>query len=273
MGAWGADFWQNDTALDAKEAFKKYFKYGLNDAEGIKSVQDNFPAAYDSDDGPVVALVIAEQLWKLGRLSKEMLSEAHEAADLDLENWKNQTDINTYNKHKKSVMKLLEKLEQPQPPEKNIKRIEPFKNEWNTGDVIAVKSTKGLRVVYHKNNQPDFETAEYIKGWYILFVIEKVYKNIITGYVKFDNSLYSVKDSVNINDIPYVNVKYNMHILGQDQAKKCRLVGHCNNEMFPEDVICRKEPFNLAFELVPLFAAQKFFLEKDNCYMAVEWQK
>ena len=27
MGAWGTGFWQNDIALDAKEAFKKYFKF------------------------------------------------------------------------------------------------------------------------------------------------------------------------------------------------------------------------------------------------------
>lgn len=273
MGAWGTGFWQNDIALDAKEAFKKYFKYGLNDAEGIRCVKENFPAAYDSDDGPIVTLVIAEQLWKLGRLSKGLLDEAHKAAKLDLDNWRKQTDANTYNKHKKSVMDFLEKIEMPQPSEKKIKRIEPFKNQWNVGDVLAIKSIKGMRVVYQKNGQPDFDMAEHIKGWYILFVIERIDKNIITGYVKFDNSIYSIKELGNIDNVPYVNEKYNMHILGENQSKKCKLVGHYDNKMFPEDSIRQKTPYNLAFELVPLFAAQKFFLENEKCYMAIEWKQ
>ena len=38
MSAWGTGFWQNDAALDVKEDFRKYFKYGSTDKQGMEAI-------------------------------------------------------------------------------------------------------------------------------------------------------------------------------------------------------------------------------------------
>lgn len=123
MGVWGTGFWQNDVALDVKEDFRKYFKYGFTDEEGIDYVIEKTVDINDANDGPIVTMVIANELWRIGKLNDEWYTKAVYASEMDLLKWKSEVDIKTYNQHATAVKKIITKLGMPQPKVKKIKRF------------------------------------------------------------------------------------------------------------------------------------------------------
>lgn len=275
MGVWSANFWDNDVALDTRESFKEYFKYGLTDDEGLTSVMRYCPEINDPDDGPVATIVIALQLWKMGRLSSLWLQKAKQASEVLLKNMKDEFDEGNFNKYKKSLLKIIGQITSPQPLPKEIKRIPPFKNIWQPGDVLVIKAPKSISVAPCIGKyKRDVGRSVIIKKWYIIFLIESINDNIITGYTRFNNTISSPEHIKDINEIPYID-KYEMHMLREVRAKEYILIGNINDSKNNENSILKnlsmpcyslksKQPFSTLYERVPISTAEKYFRDYEN---------
>lgn len=233
MGAWGTGFWQNDVALDVKEDFRKYFKYGITDEEGIDYVIEKTIDINDADDGPVVTMVIAHELWRAGRLNDEWYKKAISASEIDLSRWKNEVDEKAYNQHAKAIKKVIDKLASPQPEAKKIKRLskpEPFVNTWVRDDVIAIKNEREIRMKKTRDSELEIYT-----GGIIVFVIKEYhndgngrYDKYLSVFAKFDPDIteFEQLDYDTIKKMPYVLGEIALHIENKNEADKFVYIGN-----------------------------------------------
>ena len=139
MGAWGPGLYQDDIALDVKDEYIKLLKLGKSNEEAYNEMLKNnaWIADIEEEETPMFWFALADTQWRLGRLKEEVkdiaLSFIEEGRDL--ERW--QEDKKQYEKRKKILSSLKEKLNSPQPKEKRIPK--PFKCPWNLYDVYAYK--------------------------------------------------------------------------------------------------------------------------------------
>ena len=135
MGAWGADLYENDTALDVKDEFEKLF----NDGKGVQEITDGLTAEFESimdcaDEAPLFWLALADTQWKFGVL----LPDVKENALRWINELKSQTaDTPDGARQGKALDDLQTKLLSPLPPVKKPKKKRIYKCEWKIGDVFA----------------------------------------------------------------------------------------------------------------------------------------
>ena len=268
MGAWGTGFWQNDTALDVKEDFRKYFKYGSTDKDGIDYVIEKTFDINDDDDGPVVTMVIAGELWRIGRLNDEWLKKAVSASERDLAKWKSEVDIKTYNKHAKAIKKFIDKLATPQPEARKIKRLpkpEPFVNTWVNGDVIAIKNTKEIRLKKTRDSE-----LEFYNGGIVVYIVEEFhddgdgkYDKYLSVFAKFDPSIteFEQLDYENIKKTPYVMERIGLHFENKDEADKFVYIGNFKNLAKRTD-IKNEDTYHIWAQLLSPYIVQMYFRQK-----------
>lgn len=146
MGAWGTGLYQDDDASDFKESFMDKVKYGKEDGtaystkELIKELEEEYEEHLEDPEVKyVIKLVLADLLWREGRLPDKIKKEAIKIIDkgYDLEIWKEESEETEYNKRKKVLEKLKEKLESKQPEERKRKirkRPKPYICPWKVGD-------------------------------------------------------------------------------------------------------------------------------------------
>ena len=136
MGAWGAGLYQDDVSCDVKEGYRDWLSVGKSNEEATNiMIEYNRDFIEDEEDGPVFWLALADTQWKCGRLMKEVKEEALNQMDNNLKRWKEE-GTREYNKRKKVLENLKERLESPQPPEKKIKKLKLSKAYWKVGDVL-----------------------------------------------------------------------------------------------------------------------------------------
>lgn len=214
------NIYKEDIAIEARKMFKKYFKYGSSDEEGIEVIKKYFPSVCDTDERPIAVLIIAEELWKIGHLTSRILYKAKMASIILLRRKKNLLSSKDYIKHEKSIERLVSTITSPQPIEKTIKRIPLYEGKWIAGDILLIASKKSIKVT--KQDENKMEHSEIISSYNVLFIVESTLDNIITGYVKYNDTLREKQLKLNaeqINSLPYIDQKYRMHMLGNDQAK------------------------------------------------------
>ena len=138
MGAWGANLYQDDVALDIKDEYKDNLRRGKTNEEAMQEIIDKYQELLeDAEDRGVFWLALADTQWNLGRLDEQVKEQALEIIELgtDLKRW--EINEKLYNKRKEILEKLKEKLLSPQPEEKRMPKYRTYKCEWENGDVFA----------------------------------------------------------------------------------------------------------------------------------------
>ena len=138
MGAWGANLYQDDVALDVKDEYKDILRRGKTNEEAMQEIIDKYQELLeDAEDRGVFWLALADTQWNLGRLDEQVKEHALEVIELgtDLKRWESNEKL--YNKRKEILEKLKEKLLSPQPEEKRMPKYRTYKCEWENGDVFA----------------------------------------------------------------------------------------------------------------------------------------
>ena len=138
MGAWGANLYQDDVALDVKDEYKDNLRRGKTNEEAMQEIIDKYQELLeDAEDRGVFWLALADTQWNLGRLDEQVKEQALEIIELgtDLKRWESNEKL--YNKRKEILEKLKEKLLSPQPKEKRMPKYRTYKCEWKNGDVFA----------------------------------------------------------------------------------------------------------------------------------------
>ncbi len=138
MGAWGANLYQDDVALDVKDEYKDILRRGKTNEEAMQEIIDKYQELLeDAEDRGVFWLALADTQWNLGRLDEQVKEHALEVIELgtDLKRWESNEKL--YNKRKEILEKLKEKLLSPQPEEKRMPKYRTYKCEWKNGDVFA----------------------------------------------------------------------------------------------------------------------------------------
>ena len=138
MGAWGANLYQDDVALDVKDEYKDNLRRGKTNEETMQEIIDKYQELLeDEEDRGVFWLALADTQWNLGRLDEQVKKQALEIIELgtDLKRW--EINEKLYNKRKEILEKLKEKLLSPQPEEKRMPKYRTYKCEWKNGDVFA----------------------------------------------------------------------------------------------------------------------------------------
>lgn len=267
MGAWGTGFWQNDAALDVREDFREYFKYGLTDEEGIDYVIEKTIDINDPNDGPIVTMVIAGELWRIGRLNDEWYKKAVSAGEADLLNWKSEVDVKTYNQHATAVKKFITKLGTPQPTVKKIKRLpkpEPFVNTWVKDDVIAIKNTRKIRMKKTRDSE-----LEIFNGGIVIFIVEDYHDNgngrhdkYLSVFAKFNPNITEF-EQINydiIKEASYVLKRIDLHFENKNEADKFVYIDNFQNISKRNDVGDEHE-YNILSQLVPSEIIEFYFRE------------
>lgn len=137
MGTWGTGLYQDDDTCDIKEEYLNYLRIGKTNEEALQEViSDNEEMIKDDEIGPLFWLALADTQWKYGRLTNDIRDRALEVIDSgkDLERWKE--DKKLFQKRKKVLEKLKEKLSTQQPPEKKVRKMTFERPNWKVGDVI-----------------------------------------------------------------------------------------------------------------------------------------
>ena len=138
MGAWGTGLYSNDCTSDVRDTYIKFLEDQFSNEDAYLKTIETFLEIMGTDEEPLFWYALAETQWKLGRLKQEVKKKALDFINEDggLELW--EESKKGAEGWRKSLVKLKEKLESPQPKEKIIKKpIEFERNPWNLGDVYA----------------------------------------------------------------------------------------------------------------------------------------
>jgi len=159
MGAWGPGIYQNDVAEDIKTEYIDLLHKGKTKEEASDEViWNNEDYLYDEDDAIPMILALADTEWKYGKLIDHVKEKALFIINTGrgLKVWEENPKY--LKKRKEVLQKLKEKLESPQPPEKQIKPVRLYKCEWKMKDAYAYKM------------ESDLAKEKGLYGKYIIFI-------------------------------------------------------------------------------------------------------
>ena len=140
MGAWGVGLYQDDVTCDVRSDYVNRLKVGLSNIDATKDlIELNSDFIEDPDDGPLFWLALADTQWKYGRLLPEIKEIALEyiRSGTDLEKWKE--NKKQFEKRKRVLEELEERLNSPMPPEKKVSKLVISKAKWKIGDVLLYR--------------------------------------------------------------------------------------------------------------------------------------
>lgn len=123
MGTWGPKLYQDDLALDIKEDYIERLKKGITNEKALEEMKETYVESIeDSEEGPVFWMVLADTMWKLGRLTEEVKERAIEEIEKgnNLKIWKEERTKKEYEIRKKELEKLREKLNNIMPIKEKI---------------------------------------------------------------------------------------------------------------------------------------------------------
>lgn len=138
MGTWGPGLYQDDITCDIKEEYRNWLRLTQSNKIATHEVLNNNLCG-DSEEDNLIWLALADTQWSYGRLTDEVKVEALKCLEngVDLERWNE--NKNQYNKRKKILENLKEKLNSPQPPKKKVPKLVIDKALWEKGDVLLYK--------------------------------------------------------------------------------------------------------------------------------------
>lgn len=161
MGTWGTKLYDSDTTKDVRGDYIHKLKLKKSSAQTVEELLDAYASLMETDEEPLFWFALADTQWDYGRLLPFVLDKALyflsdipalEVTELWREQGRSYEDAWT-----KTLLKLQEKLQTPQPPEKKVLGYRLFRCKWAVGDVFAYRFSSDL----------SRETGFY--GQYVLF--------------------------------------------------------------------------------------------------------
>ena len=161
MGTWGTKLYDSDTTKDVRGDYIHKLKLKKSSAQTVEELLDAYASLMETDEEPLFWFALADTQWDYGRLLPFVLDKALyflsdipalEVTELWREQGRSYEDAWT-----KTLLKLREKLQTPQPSEKKVLGYRLFRCKWAVGDVFAYRFSSDL----------SRETGFY--GQYVLF--------------------------------------------------------------------------------------------------------
>lgn len=149
MGAFGYGLFQDDCALDVRDAYKALLAQGVDEPEATRQMLTQWAESVDDPDGgPVFWLALALSQHALGRLDPDVQQRARAVLDggLGLDRWK-EAGPAALRKRQAALVRVAEALAAPQPPRKALKP--PFRDAcpWPVGTQVAFQLSSRRWVV------------------------------------------------------------------------------------------------------------------------------
>lgn len=146
MASWGPGLFQDDIAQDVRDTYKDKLRRGNSSEEVTDSLINEYGELLDdSDDAPIFWFALADTQWGYGRLSPIVKEKAIDCIDsgTNQNRWLDENPKDA-EKRAKILEHLKQKLNEQQPPERNISQYKLYKCEWEIGDVFAYKLESDL---------------------------------------------------------------------------------------------------------------------------------
>lgn len=175
MGFWGDKLYQNDMAQDLKQEYSTYLKLEYSDIEVENMMIESFDDYIEDGYEEIFWLVLADQEYKLGRLSKRTKKKA-------LSYLKEPTT--------KELINLKNRLNSEPLPRKKMGKFHMTRSLWNIGDILLYKIHSEYLCDENKNSQ-------YV-GKYVLFQVTAMVRWNI-GYLPSDE-FYNEHATVTLYD-------------------------------------------------------------------------
>lgn len=162
MGSWGTGINQNDTYQDLIIEFMDLY----NDNIELKDIPElinkkHFNIQDDIDEYSSFWFAMAMGQWKCGELQLEVLERVKEIYEtnkgLDLWNEENGAEKGAFEKHRRAILKFIEKIKIPNEKPIKRKKIIPRPCFFKTGDCLSIKLSNGLysaAYVFAHNDDP-----------------------------------------------------------------------------------------------------------------------
>ena len=144
MGSWGPALFSDDTACDVRGDFREMIEDGVDDAEAMRRVLEQYGENLDDpDEGPIVWLALAHTQSKLGRLDDEVRRRALQVIEdgKGLERWAE--DPKLLARRHAALDKVRAQLLGPQPPRRRLRPPKGDETDLVAGTVLAYHSGNG----------------------------------------------------------------------------------------------------------------------------------
>jgi hypothetical protein len=137
MGTWGINLYQDDVALDVRDEYLNRLRIGMNNKGATDAILNSYESENENDEDTVIMyLALADTQSKYGRLLPQIKKQALKYINnnIDLERWIE--DKKKYEKRKKVLDELKERLETKQLVEKPISKLTFARSSWDKGDLL-----------------------------------------------------------------------------------------------------------------------------------------
>lgn len=202
MGAWGNKIYQNDTAMDVKDSYKKLLQDGKSTEEAYEEMFESYSDVLSSeyvDDIIIFYLSFADTLWNYGRLTNELKEAALKIISECIEDKKKNKE-ESYCVYSVKVLEELEtKLKSEQPKEKKVRKVIPYVCDWNNYDVFSYKL------------ESDYAKEKGIYGRHLIFIKIDIHENSVGGkeaafWIKITNDDKIPKTVEEINNLEFIEI-------------------------------------------------------------------
>jgi len=112
VGAWGAGIFDDDVALDVRDAWEDALADGASPAEASRRLSRAFSEHIaDTDDGPIFWLALASLQLEAGALEPEVAQRARSSVQPNLERWRDEATPDDYAARESELTELERWLE------------------------------------------------------------------------------------------------------------------------------------------------------------------
>jgi len=170
MGAWGFGVFDDDVALDVRDAYRQELVEGKSSAAAMRSVLKHLKEEFsDSDDGPTAWLALATAQWDVGRLDERTKAKALKILDSEagLDRWRESPKLLT--KRRQGLAKLRKQLMSPQPAEKEFRPQKSSRRSWESwslGEYFAYRLRQDEFVLLRVQSTYSYGVSFAIVRWH-----------------------------------------------------------------------------------------------------------
>lgn len=174
MGAWGTSLYSNDTTCDIRGDYLDLLRRGnTNETVAGMLIEKNRDVLCDEEEAPLFWFALADTQWNYGRLLPQVKEKALyylQHREPELQRWLDSGEAQA-KKWMKTLDKLQEKLQQPQPPEKKVYKYRLYHCKWALGDVFSYRFTSdysketgfyGQYVVFRKVSEANWHPGHIV---------------------------------------------------------------------------------------------------------------
>jgi hypothetical protein len=142
MGTWGPALFSNDLACDVRDTYRELLEDGVDDAEAVSRTLQEFAGSGYDDESPLVWLVLAFTMSKVGRLTPHVRDRALAiiGSGEDLRRWEHDPALRR--KREAALVKVRAQLEGPQPKRKKLRPPRRHETDLRPGDVLAYRTDR-----------------------------------------------------------------------------------------------------------------------------------